>query len=63
MGKKPLILNENNFFRNILNATSEGIMVIDKTRHIIYQNRILDHLFGSKVGKLCYHSYFGFDNP
>ncbi len=51
------------FYKNILDAASEGIIVIDKSRKIYYQNKVMTKLFGATVGKQCYNAFFGFSEP
>ena len=50
-------------FEVVLNAVSDGVIVVDNDLKVKFQNKTLTQLYGSKVGEPCYKAYRGRTKP
>jgi serine phosphatase RsbU (regulator of sigma subunit) len=51
------------FYEVVLNTVSDAVIVVDNDFRVKFQNRILNQLYGSKVGEPCYEAYRGRTKP
>ncbi len=51
------------FYEVVLNTVNDAVIVVDNDFKVTFQNKILDQLFGSKVGEPCYKAYRGRMKP
>jgi phosphoserine phosphatase RsbU/P len=50
-------------FQTVLDTVSDGVTVIDNNLKVLFQNRTIIKLFGSKIGEHCYEVYRGRKEP
>lgn len=51
------LINEQSKLKSILQATGQGMHIVNKDYTIEFQNNILQDLFGDRIGKKCYAVY------
>jgi len=50
---------EKNKLQSVIDAMEDGLTIQDKDYNIIYQNELVETLFGDRVGEKCYRVYEG----
>jgi PAS domain S-box-containing protein len=55
--------SERDKFRGMLLAIHDGVDIVNSDYIIEFQNKILQELFGDKIGEKCYAAYMGLEEP
>lgn len=50
-------------FEEVMNALADGIVVIDRDLSVLFQNKMVVLLFGSRIGEKCHRAFRNKDEP
>jgi len=60
---EQVLRSERDKFRGMLLAIHDGVDIVNCDYIIEFQNKILQELFGDKIGEKCYAAYMGLEEP